>query len=56
MQFSAATASVTQRLGFGGRRPALVRKVLDPIEREIERFARFNDPKNLYSYCFCAPR
>ena len=56
MQLRAATASVVGRLGFGGRRPELVRKVLDPIEREIERFARFNDPKNLYSYCFCAPR
>ncbi|HEU4531726.1 MAG TPA: signal peptide peptidase SppA [Steroidobacteraceae bacterium] len=56
MQLRAATASVVERLGFGGRRPELVRKVLDPIEREIQRFARFNDPKNLYSYCFCAPR
>ncbi|HZF27128.1 MAG TPA: signal peptide peptidase SppA [Steroidobacteraceae bacterium] len=40
-------------LGWGDPRPALIRKALDPLEREAARFARFNDPQHLYSYCPC---
>jgi protease IV len=54
MEFRSRTAALMVRLGFGDQRPALVRRVLDPLEREIARWARFNDPRNLYSYCFCA--
>ncbi len=38
---------------FTARAPALLRQVVDPVERELHRWARFNDPRGLYSYCFC---
>jgi len=53
MQFGSTVRSIGARLGLGGHRPAILQQVLDPIERELARWARFNDPKNLYSYCFC---
>ena len=44
---------VATRLGIGITQPALVQRVLDPLQREVARWARFNDPRHLYSYCFC---
>ncbi len=41
------------RLIESARPPALVREVVDPLERELKRWARLNDPRGLYSYCFC---
>lgn len=54
MEFRSRAAALAARLGFGDSRPEIMRRVLDPIEREIARWARFNDPRNIYSYCFCA--
>lgn len=54
MEFRSRAATFAARLGFGDSRPEIMRRVLDPLEREVARWARFNDPKNLYSYCFCA--
>ncbi len=39
--------------GLSDPRPALIRKALSPLEREAARWARFNDPQHLYSYCPC---
>jgi protease-4 len=55
MEFRAGVTWVATRLGIGITQPALVRRVLDPLQREVARWARFNDPRHLYSYCFCAP-
>ena len=55
MEFGAAGSWVAEKLGVGVTQPALVRQVLDPLQREVARWARFNDPRHLYSYCFCAP-
>ena len=55
MEFRAGVTWVATRLGIGVTQPALVRRVLDPLQREVARWARFNDPRHLYSYCFCAP-
>jgi protease-4 len=33
---------------------AHARRVLAPIETEVERMARFNDPQQLYMYCNCS--
>jgi hypothetical protein len=30
------------------------RHLLAPIETEVERMARFNDPQQLYMYCACS--
>ncbi len=53
LQFRSGASAVAEKMGFGDSRPAILRRVLDPLEREIERWARFNDPRHLYSYCFC---
>ena len=55
MEFRGAAAWAAGKLGIGATQPALVRQVLDPLQREVARWARFNDPRHLYSYCFCAP-
>jgi protease IV len=55
MEFRAAILWAGARLGIGVQQPALVRQVLDPLQREVARWARFNDPRHLYSYCPCAP-
>ena len=55
MEFGAAASWVAHKLGVGVAQPALVRRVLDPLQREVARWASFNDPRQLYSYCFCAP-
>ena len=55
MEFRAAGEWAAVKLGFGAAQPPLVRRVLDPLQREVARWARFNDPRHLYSYCFCAP-
>jgi protease-4 len=31
-----------------------MRRMLSPLERELTRLARFNDPKQVYSYCACS--
>lgn len=54
MEFRSRAATLAAKLGFAAPRPDLLQRVLDPLERELARWARFNDPKNLYSYCFCA--
>ncbi len=54
MELRAAGAWIAARLGFDPARPPLVRRVLDPLQSEVARWARFNDPRHLYSYCFCA--
>ena len=54
MEFRSRAATLAAQLGFADPRPDLLQRVLDPLERELARWARFNDPKNLYSYCFCA--
>jgi hypothetical protein len=33
---------------------AHARRMLAPIETEVERAARFNDPQQLYMYCSCS--
>lgn len=53
LQFRSRAGTLAARLGFGDRRPQILRQVLDPLERELARWARFNDPRGLYSYCFC---
>jgi protease-4 len=45
--------ALASRIGFSVERPQLLQEVLTPIERELRRWSRFNDPKNLYFYCFC---
>jgi protease-4 len=55
MEFRAAILWAGAKLGIGLQQPALVRQVLDPLQREVARWARFNDPRHLYSYCPCAP-
>ncbi len=54
MEFGAAGSWLARKLGVGVAQPALVRRVLDPLQREVARWASFNDPRHLYSYCFCA--
>ncbi|HKE43923.1 MAG TPA: signal peptide peptidase SppA [Steroidobacteraceae bacterium] len=46
-------ARLAVAMGFDDPRPTLIRKALDPLEREAARWARFNDPQHLYSYCPC---
>lgn len=53
MELRASGASVARWLGFGRAESPIVRQVLDPLQRELVRWARFNDPRHLYSYCFC---
>ncbi len=53
LEFRSSASAVAEKMGFGDSRPAILRRVLDPLEREIARWARFNDPRHLYSYCFC---
>ncbi|MGH8432787.1 MAG: hypothetical protein ACREUF_20560, partial [Solimonas sp.] len=55
MEFRAAGAWIAGKFGFDYARQPLVRRVLDPLQREVARWARFNDPRHLYSYCYCAP-
>jgi protease-4 len=55
MEFRSRMTNIAARLSPGDSRPDLLRRVLDPIEREVAHWARFNDPRNLYSYCFCNP-
>jgi protease-4 len=58
LNIRAAFGRVAAVLGLGrffeDRSPAILRQVTDPLERELKRWARFNDPRGLYSYCFCA--
>ncbi len=54
MELRAAGAWIAGKFGFDHARQPLVRRVLDPLQREVARWARFNDPRHLYSYCFCA--
>jgi protease-4 len=53
MELRATGASIARWFGFGRAESPIVRQVLDPLQREIARWARFNDPRHLYSYCFC---
>jgi len=54
MELRATGLSIARQLGIGRAPAPLMRRVLDPLQREVERWARFNDPRHLYSYCFCA--
>lgn len=54
MELRGAGAWLARSLGFETGEQRLVRRVLDPLQREVARLARFNDPRHLYSYCFCA--
>jgi protease-4 len=54
MEVGVAGQWIAGKLGVGVTQPELVRRVLDPLQREVARWARFNDPRHLYSYCFCA--
>jgi protease-4 len=53
LELRARARALARNIGFTVERPALLRKMLTPIERELRRWSRFNDPKNLYFYCFC---
>jgi hypothetical protein len=53
MELRATGASIARWFGFNRAESPIVRQVLDPLQREIARWARFNDPRHLYSYCFC---
>lgn len=53
MQFRSTVAAAARAVGWESRTPGLLRKVLSPLEREIARLMRLNDPRDLYSYCFC---
>lgn len=53
MEFRATLLKLVRTAGFADPRPALLAKVLNPLEREAARWARFNDPQHLYSYCPC---
>lgn len=53
LELRSTLARVAVALGLRDPSPALLHKVLNPIEREAARWARFNDPHHLYSYCPC---
>jgi protease-4 len=53
MELRGVRVSLERAFGFGSASARIVRRVLDPVQREIARWARFNDPRHLYSYCFC---
>jgi protease-4 len=55
MEVRSVARSLAASLGFASAPARLVRQVFDPLQREVSRWARFNDPRHLYSYCFCAP-
>jgi len=54
MELRATGRSLAKTIGFRSAPARLVERVLDPLQREVTRWARFNDPRHLYSYCFCA--
>jgi protease-4 len=54
MEFKSALRSMAKAVGFEIAESSGVRRVFDPLEREVQRWARFNDPRNQYSYCFCS--
>jgi protease-4 len=53
LELRSMLSRVAVATGLSDPRPALIRKALSPLEREAARWARFNDPQHLYSYCPC---
>jgi protease-4 len=53
MELRAAAKSLASSIGIGSAPARLARRALDPLQREVARWSRFNDPRHLYSYCFC---
>lgn len=54
MRSQALAARVTRALVPEHELFANARKILAPLEAELVRLARFNDPKNVYYYCPCS--
>lgn len=40
-------------LGSFGQRPSSLERIAERIENALEPLTRFNDPKGIYSHCFC---
>lgn len=54
MRSQALAARVTRALVPEHELFANARKILAPLEVELTRLARFNDPQNVYYYCACS--
>lgn len=54
MRSQALAARVTRALVPDHELFANARKILAPVEAELSRLARFNDPRNVYYYCPCS--
>ncbi|WP_129642848.1 signal peptide peptidase SppA [Peristeroidobacter agariperforans] len=54
MRSQALAARVTRALVPEHELFSNARRILAPLEAELTRLARFNDPKNVYYYCMCS--
>lgn len=59
-EIGAGAVRVADRLGFGpmlatldGNSGGIARQLLAKVDRELQVFSRFNDPRGLYLHCFC---
>lgn len=50
---SAAPAVEALAPAFRWELPKSVSRLVDQVQNPLERLARWNDPRNLYAYCFC---
>lgn len=54
MRSQALAARITRALVPEHELFANARRILAPLEAELTRLARFNDPQNVYYYCLCS--
>ena len=57
-EFLSQVAGSSARMGIGsrGRSSSATERVFDTVRGHIESLGRFNDPRGVYSECFCALR
>ncbi len=53
MQFAQTAAPLLQELAGGTALPRPVAQLLESAKAPLEFLSRWNDPHNLYTYCFC---